>query len=328
MKILRSLEHDTDLAAVGNAVVTIGNFDGVHRGHAALLVRARELAGELGIPSVVVTFDPHPAAVLRPASSVQPITWTERKLAIFEESGMEAAVVLPTNRQLLELSGEEFFQRVLIERLRVRAVVEGEDFRFGRGRAADLAALRRMAEPLGVRVESVPPVIVNGQPVSSSLIRKQIEQGNVDAAAELLGRPFRTRGQVSRGAARGRTLGFPTANLEQVPTLLPGEGIYAGAAIVDGRSYAAAISVGGNPTFDEYAVKFEMYILDFDRDLYDELVDVEFLRRLRAVERYDSVDDLRAQMRSDVANAACIFEDYIGQGTKRVSQDVTWDSRS
>ncbi len=313
MRIVRVGDLD-DNPSVRGGVVTIGNFDGVHCGHRELLERTRELAGRLGGPAVAVTFDPHPAAVLRPNEPIRPLTWTDFKFRLLAETNIDAVVVLPADAALLGRSAEEFFQEILLDRLRVKGIVEGADFRFGRGREGDLETLRTLAAPHGIVVEGVPAVEIDGKPVSSSRIRQLIGKGEVARAGRLLGRPFRTCGLVVHGAARGRTLGYPTANLQRVKTILPDEGIYAGTAWVDGRRWPAAISLGGNPTFDEYSVKFEVFIVDFQGDLYDRWLEVEFLERLRGVEKHDSVESLLTQMRRDVEATSRIFDETFGAG--------------
>ncbi|GAB6165253.1 bifunctional riboflavin kinase/FAD synthetase [Thermostilla marina] len=313
MRIVRAGNSEVD-PSIRHGVVTIGNFDGVHRGHRALLARTRQVADRLGGPAVGVTFDPHPAAVLRPNEPIRPLTWTEFKFDLLAETGIDAVLVLPADMTLLNRSAEDFFRAVLLDRLGVKGIVEGADFRFGRGREGDVETLRALAAPHGIVVEDVPAVEVDGKPVSSSRIRQLITEGAVADAGRLLGRPFRTCGLVVHGAARGRTLGYPTANLQRVRTILPREGIYAGAAWVEGCRLPAAVSLGGNPTFDEYSVKFEVFILDFEGDLYDQWLEVEFLERLRDVEKHDSVESLLSQMQEDVAATACLFDELFGAG--------------
>lgn len=296
MRIFRSLEEIRDLEG---CVVTVGNFDGVHRGHLRLLEVLRNTADQLGLPAVVMTFDPHPTVVLR---GVQPgpINWLERKLGLLSQNGVDAVLAYPTDRRLLALTPEAFFYEVLVERLRARAIVEGQDFRFGQDRAGDVEVLRKLAEKEGMSCSIVPPFEWAGAPVSSSRIRDCLMRGAVAEAAELMSRPFRTCGEVVRGAGRGTSLGFPTANLERVRTLLPQPGIYAGAVPLGSQVYPAAISLGGNPTFDEEQLKLEVYIIDFTGNLYGQDLQVDFLEYLRDIKRFASAQELIAQMSDDI----------------------------
>lgn len=296
MKIFRNLNEIRDLEA---CAVTVGNFDGVHRGHLRLLEVLRDTADRLGLPAVVMTFDPHPAVVLRGVQPA-PINWLERKLGILSQNGVDAVLAYPTDRALLELSPEAFFYEVLVGRLGTKAIVEGADFRFGHNRAGDTTLLQTLCEKEGIICTIVPPVVWAGQPVSSSRIRECLALGDVAQAWELMSRPFRTCGEVVRGAGRGRSLGFPTANLARVRTLLPKPGIYAGAVPLGRQVYPAAISLGGNPTFDEAELKLEVYIIDFAGNLYGQELQVDFLEYLRDIKRFASAEELITQMARDV----------------------------
>lgn len=283
--------------------VTIGNFDGVHRGHAEIVARAKQLAAARGGPTVVFTFDPHPAQVLRRDAAPIPLTTTSRKAELLEALGVDCLVAYPTDRAFLQYDAESFFRRVLCDDLAAVAIVEGRDFRFGRGREGDVATLARYCQAAGIAFEVVDPLIEAGQVISSSRARALLAAGEVDEARGLLTQPYRLCGTVAVGARRGRTLGFPTANLSATATLVPGEGIYAGRAIVDGRAYAAAISLGPNVTFDENERKIEVYLIDFSGELYGRMLNVDFLSRLRDIIRFDSTEALIAQMKADVEAA-------------------------
>ncbi|MGB9688963.1 bifunctional riboflavin kinase/FAD synthetase [Thermogutta sp.] len=310
MIIYRELDEIQDLKG---SVVSVGNFDGVHRGHARLIEVLCQTAQKLGVPSLVVTFHPHPAAILNPDRAPPPLTWLDRKLTLLSHTGVDRVLVYPTNRQLLEMSPELFFHEILVTRLKARAIVEGADFRFGKDRAGDIRLLQSMCSQQGIDCHIVPPVLFNNEPVSSSRIRQCLLEGKLGDVTAMLGRPFRTVGKVVRGAGRGTHLGFPTANLNDVPTLLPREGIYAGIVPLHGRLYPAAISLGGNPTFEECQRKFEVYILDFTGNLYGHLLEVDFLEYLREICRYDSVDALIAQMNHDVSQVRTVFERYLAE---------------
>jgi riboflavin kinase / FMN adenylyltransferase len=296
--------------------VTIGNFDGVHLGHARLLGRLGKLAGEMGGPAVVFTFDPHPAWILRPDAAPQPLVWNERKAEILARLGADAVVIYPADRTFLELEPRQFFDRVVRDKLGAKAMVEGPSFFFGRRRAGNLEVLAGFCAHSGIRLDVAEPVEVDGQVVSSSRIRELIIAGCWSEAGQMLGRPYRIRGLVVRGAGRGAKLGFPTANVAGVDTLMPLDGIYAGRALVDQTAYPAAISLGSNPTFDENALKVEVFLLDFQGDLYDRTLQVDFFTRLRDTRRFESVSALIEQMNLDVASTRAIAAQSASETTE------------
>lgn len=284
--------------------VAVGNFDGVHRGHAAIAARLCDLAGRLGVPAVAVTFDPHPAAVVRPEAAPMPLTTPARRAALLVGLGVDAVLVQPATPELMRLTAAGFYADILRDRLGIRGIVEGEDFRFGAGRAGDIAMLRGFCDRDGIALETVPPVMVAGLPVSSSRLRGLISGGDVRTAAALLTAPYRLTGSVVEGARRGGPLGFPTANLADVTTLLPAAGVYAARGhTADGAAYPAAVHVGANVTFGETRVSVEAHLIGFAGDLYGSTLDVDFLDRLRDTCRFDSVDALRGQLATDVARA-------------------------
>ena len=298
VNILTSLDNPPD--AVRGGAVAIGNFDGVHLGHAEIVRQLVCRAREVGGPAVVLTFDPHPVRLLRPQHAPPPLTWTARKAALLGQLGVDTVVAYPTDEAFLDLSPRQFFHNIVRERLAAQSLVEGVNFFFGRDRLGNVDLLRRFCGEAGVSLDVVEPISVDGQMVSSSRIRALVAQGQIDAVRRLLTQPYRIRGTVVHGAARGARLGFPTANLGGVDTLLPGEGIYAGRAWSDGAVFPAAISVGANPTFGERALKIEAYLLDYSGSLYDRTLEIDFLARLRDTQRFDSVDALLAQMNQDV----------------------------
>ena len=286
--------------------VTIGNFDGVHLGHARIVERLVAAARRVGGPAVVFTFDPHPARVLRPELAPPPLCWTERKAQLLAELGADVLVAHPPSRGFLELEPGQFFDQVLRSRLDALAVVEGPNFRFGRHRLGDIEVLKSLCAERGTALEVVEPLRVEGEIVSSSWIRALLSEGRVDRAGQMLTQPYRIRGRVVRGAGRGNQLGYPTANLEGVDCLLPPNGIYAGRGLVEDRLWPAAISLGPNPTFDEGAAKVEVHLLDYAGELYGHEIEVDFLARLRDIVRFDSVDRLLAQMRRDLDAARSV----------------------
>jgi riboflavin kinase/FMN adenylyltransferase len=308
MRVVRNLEDVTRVS--DGSVVTIGAYDGVHRGHQRVLHLVRELATARGLDAAVVTFDRHPAQVVRPESAPKLLTSLDQKLELLDATGdVDLCCVLTFDEQRSHETAEEFVTEVLVERLRARLVVVGKDFHFGYKRGGNVDLLERMGAELGFEVIGFGLVAVEGDPAgtiySSTRIRELLAEGNVAEAARLLGRPHEVRGTVIEGDRRGRELGFPTANLA-VPAeiCLPADGIYAGTFIAgDDVARPAAISLGRRPTFYEHADAslLEAYVLDFDGDLYGQQAKVRFVERLRGEQRFDNVDDLVEQMGRDVA---------------------------
>ncbi len=324
MKLIRDLDKLPE--RFRRAAVSIGNFDGVHCGHALIIERLSALARRLQTSAVVFTFDPHPARILRPEQAPTPLTWTDRKARLLVELGADAVVAYPTDPALLKLDAREFFDQIIRDRLDAQVLVEGPNFFFGRNRTGSIEVLRRFCGGAGLTLEVVQPVQIGGEIVSSSRIRRLVASGRLEQAEPLLTRPYCIRGTVIHGSDRGAKLGYPTANLGRIDTLLPGEGIYAGRAWVESSRgsgggmasahtphYAAAISIGPNPTFDEAVQKVEIYLIGYQGSLYDQVVEVDFLARLRDIERFGSVDQLVVQMDRDVAATRRIVEQYESQ---------------
>jgi riboflavin kinase/FMN adenylyltransferase len=291
---------DSFPAHLRGGAVTIGNFDGVHAGHAALVTRLRSCADAVNGPSIVFTFDPHPVRLLRPDKAPPPLTWAERKAELLGELGVDAMIAYPTEETLLQLSPEDFFRRIIVDHLQAKALVEGPNFYFGRDRQGDINTLRQLCGQHHVQLEIVAPGNFEGELVSSSRVREALQQGDVETAAKMLTRPYRLRGMVTHGAARGSRIGFPTANLSAVDTLIPRLGVYAGRVLFAGNRYAAAIHLGPNPTFAEDAVKLEIHLLDFQGNLYGQPLEVDFIARLRDIHPFANVDALKQQLQLDV----------------------------
>lgn len=295
--------------AAPGCAVAIGNFDGVHVGHAAIVRRLVAAAADRGLPAVAVSFDPHPAALLRPESAPEPLSTPRRRAELLADLGVDAVVVQPVDRRLLALEPEAFYAWLLRGWLGARVLVEGEDFRFGAARRGDVTLLEALGKPDGVVVEIVPPVTVGGAPVSSSRVRRLVAEGAVAEAGALLTAPYRIEGRVVEGAKRGRTLGFPTANLGAVATLVPADGVYAARAWVgDGAGpatpYPAAVHVGPAPSFGVTERAIEVHLIGFTGDLYGQALAVDFLERLRETRRFAGVEELVGQLRADTARAA------------------------
>jgi riboflavin kinase / FMN adenylyltransferase len=298
----------------GRSVVTIGVFDGVHRGHQRVVERAAEAAVQLALPVVVITFDPHPDEVVRPGSHPPFLCTARRRAELLAGLGVDAVCLLPFTREFSRLGPDEFVRTVLVDRLHAARVVVGEDFRFGHRATGDVALLAQLGEKYDFAAEGVPLLADDGVRISSSEIRERLAAGDVAGAARDLGRPHRVEGVVVRGQQRGRALGFPTANLETMPhTAIPADGIYAGwltrldTSGAEQERWPAAISVGTNPTFDGQERTVEAYALDRDDlDLYGTHVAVDFAARLRGMVKFDSVADLVGQMHQDVDAARAV----------------------
>jgi riboflavin kinase/FMN adenylyltransferase len=290
-------------------VVTVGMFDGVHRGHRMLFERVFEEAKRLDARSAVVTFEPHPLEVLAPEKAPCILTTLDQRVALFDEAGFDVALVLPFDRELARLTPLEFAREALVEELHVCKVLVGEDFRFGHDRAGNVATLAEIGKEEGFEAEAVGLLGGDEGKISSSDVRLLLREGLVDAAASLLGRGYRLAGEVVHGDERGRTLGFPTANIRPHPrACLPALGVYAGWWCWDGKRLQAAINVGVRPTFKKDDPPLtEVYVLDFEGDLYGAYGEVEFTARLRAELKFDSVDDLIRRMGEDVDRVRSIL---------------------
>jgi riboflavin kinase/FMN adenylyltransferase len=290
--------------------VAIGNFDGVHVGHQALAARAVQEARRAGGAALALTFDPHPARILAPERAPRTLLTLEQRAELLGGLGVDLVAVLPFDAAVAAMTPVEFARAILQQRLQAAAVVVGRHFRFGRGRAGDVSLLERLAPELGFHVAPVEPVILDGEPVSSSRIRKAIADGDVAAAKRLLGREPFLDGRVVRGEGRGRELGVPTANLEALNELLPAPGVYAGRVVLPGESQGrpAVVNIGSRPTFGGGALTLEAHILSFAGDLYDRSLRLHLAARLRDERRFASKQALVEQIRDDVAQARAILE--------------------
>jgi riboflavin kinase/FMN adenylyltransferase len=295
----------------GRAVVTIGVFDGVHRGHQAIIGHAVKRAHDLDLQSVVMTFDPHPAEVVRPGSHPAVLTEPVRKAELIEQLGVDALCVVPFTPAFSKLSPEAFVHDVLVEALHAAVVVVGDNFRFGHKAAGDVTLLEGLGRSFGFSVEESPLVSADGVVFSSTYIRSCVDAGDVRAAAAALGRPHRLAGVVIRGDMRGRQIGFPTANLlVHRYAAVPADGIYA-ARLIRGGAHAAelpaAVSIGTNPTFSGRERRVEAYVLDFDGDLYGERVGLDFVAHLREQRVYETPEPLVVQIREDVEQTRALL---------------------
>ena len=302
---MERLQLGSGTAAVGvRSAVAVGNFDGVHRGHQALVAAAVARARETGGAAVVLTFDPHPARVLRPDAAPSALSTLAQKEELVKALGIDRLVALTFDARLAALPPDAFVREVLASLLGARHVVVGESFRFGHARQGDARTLEALGGREGFDVQVVPPVLHAGRPISSSRVREVLAAGDVREAAELLGRPYALDGRVVRGDGRGRTLGIPTANLEAEDQLLPARGVYAGRAMVpSGEWRTAVVNVGERPTFGGTGLVVEAHLLDFAGDLYDTRVRLSFHARLRGEERFPSAQALVERIQADVRAA-------------------------
>ena len=281
-------------------VLTVGNFDGVHRGHTELLRQSCELADILNTKVTAITFDPHPLQLLDLARFQPPLTTIAERCYLLCRSGADQVLVLQTTSELLKMSAICFFEEIIMKRLRCTGLVEGFNFRFGHGRLGSLDLLRELCQSHALPFREVSEFQLDGQTVSSSSVRHAIVSGDLVRARELLGRSYRLEGRVGRGAARGRTLGYPTANLEDVPTVLPAPGVYAVLARTENRLWPAAANIGPNPTFDDNRMKIEVHLIGFQGELHGQKISVEFIEKIRDTMRFNSREELVQQLNHDV----------------------------
>lgn len=296
--------------------LTIGNFDGVHRGHASLVSETITQAQSLHGPALALTFEPHPIQLLRPEEAPPRLSTLAQRLERIQALGMDNVLVLHTTPELLHLTADEFFHEVILKRLDAQVLIEGNNFGFGRHRAGNVDVLEKLCTEHHRKLLVVPPLQWQGQPVSSSRIRRALENGDVSSARAMFGHPYQIEGKVIVGEKRGRTLGFPTANLGGVELLIPSVGVYAVWARVGNEIWSAAANVGPNPTFGQQMHKIEVHLLDFQGDLYDKTMQVDFIQRLRDTRPFSGVEELLAQVNEDVERARLILNEEANHGNE------------
>ena len=312
------LGFDHSPNAMGGAIA-IGNFDGVHRGHCNIIDSLLQVAKKINGPASIVTFDPPPARLLRPELAPKPLTTVAWKKELLAKAGADHVIVIPTTTELLQLTAVDFFERVVRGELHAQGIVEGENFRFGKGRVGDIQLLASLCEKHGMELKIATTAQSDGQWVSSTRIRQWIEAGQIADANRYLLQPYRIAGKVVGGAQRGRTLGFPTANLDSIPVLVPSVGVYAARVkgVITPDGYPAksapvgthvALNIGPNPTFGENALKVEAHLLGFHGDLYDTVLELEILDRVRGVRKFESKESLLAQLANDLTMVASICQ--------------------
>jgi len=288
--------------------ISVGKFDGMHLGHSLIIHRLKSHAQQRQISAVVVTFDPLPVVLLQPDAPLKPISTLERKIELIRNFHVDAIVVIPTTHELLQQSAETFFYETIQNRFRAKVVVEGSNFSFGRDRIGTPDVIRLYGQWTGIEVDIVDSLQIGDERVSSSGIRRLLQSGHIERVNELMPSLYRMSGTVIIGEQRGRTLGFPTANLGEVQTILPKQGIYATATWIEGKRYGSTTHIGTNPTFDVATPKIEVFVHDFAGDLYGKRIDIDFLAFLREPVRFDSAKVLVQQMHEDVSRSRRISD--------------------
>jgi len=305
MKVIRSVQDIQK--PLHNPVMTIGNFDGVHRGHKVLFRRVVDWAKKLGGQSVVMTFDPHPLQVLAPSRGPDFITSHGKKLELIEAEGIDVTIVIPFSTDFAQISAHDFVKDLLVDRIGIKGIVVGYDYRFGRNREGDIRLLRDLGGRYGFQVEMVSGIELEGTLVSSTAIRQLIRDGDIREAERLLGRPYEIVGRVVKGRERGRLLGFPTANVDIQKQVPPKPGVYAVEVDIDGETYMGAANFGWNPTFGDPTPSLEVHVLDFDGNLYGKEIAVRFIERIRDERRFSGPEALVAQIHQDVETVRSIL---------------------
>ncbi|MNK52437.1 Riboflavin biosynthesis protein RibF [compost metagenome] len=295
-----------------SSVVTIGNFDGVHRGHQQLIETVVREARHYGVPSVVYTFHPHPVKVLHPERPTQRLFDLKDQQEQFAERGVDLIIIEEFTKDFSQISPQEFFEKYLLEKLHPKTLVVGHDFSFGADRAGNLAFLENLCRQKGIRLIIIPPFQLDGKPVSSTRIRDELKQGEVQKANELLGRTYYLRGHVEKGFQRGRTIGVPTANIHPDVEFVPRQGVYCTLTKFGGHMHPSITNIGINPTFHEdkkSPIKIETHLFDFDAQLYGMEVEVYLLKFLRDERRFSGIDELKAQIQADIQEARRYFDE-------------------
>jgi riboflavin kinase/FMN adenylyltransferase len=303
--------------SVRGTFVTVGTFDGLHLGHQDVLGRLVRRARASGLHSLLVTFEPHPLELVRPADAPPLLTTHDEKLEVLAEVGLDYVAIVPFTHALAALDAEQFVRQVLLDRYRMRELLVGYDHRFGRGRSGDAEVLRELGDRLGFGVDVVRPVQADGaRPVSSTLVRRAVAAGDLEGAARMLGRPYAVVGRVEAGAGRGRGLGFRTVNLGAPPPrkLLPPEGVYAVRAVMPDGTFGGMLNLGPRPTFGDARVSLEAHLFDVERDWYGATARLEFVARLRDTMKFDDADALVRQLRADEVAARGALTRVAGSG--------------
>lgn len=312
MKIIRSIDSISNEFETGSSL-TLGNFDGIHVGHQTLLLRTVEVATELNLPSVVVTYHPNPAVVLGKKPNFKYLTLEDEKEELIAQFGIDYLIVLEFTERLSKMSAEEFLEKIIIQKLNAKHIVIGYNHFFGEGRRGDFNLLDSNKEKFGYKVELKEAVLQLNSKISSSLIRSHLEKGEMHQAKSLLGRNYHLRGKVIEGAKRGRTIGFPTANMfVDENRLLPNFGVYACFIYIQGTCFSGMANIGFNPTFEGGKVHVEVNIFDFSEDIYGKSIELELVERIRDEKKFSGIDELKIQLTKDKESSLQILNfDYM-----------------
>ena len=292
-------------------IISIGNFDGVHEGHKNLIVQMKNHGSTLfknPVPVVAITFSPHPLSILKPEIKLDFLSTTPQKKKLLESAGIDFVAILKTEDGLLDLEAKEFFEKIIVEKFRARGIVEGADFHFGKNRIGNIQLLQNLCHDKNIEFKTALPYQMDGELVSSSKVRKAIHAGDMDQARKLLGRYYSIDGKVVTGAQRGRTIGFPTANLENIQTILPENGVYAAFCRLNAKTYACAVNIGPNPTFSESSKKFEAHLINFSGDLYGQNLEIHFIKKIRSIKTFADKKELTEQLKLDVTQTMNLAE--------------------
>ena len=296
-----------------NAVISIGNFDGVHEGHKNLISQLKTMGNTISqTPTAIVaiTFYPHPLLILKPGINLSFLSTLEQKKKLLHAAGADFVAVLKTDDGLLELQAEEFFEKIIVNTFKARGIVEGPDFHYGKNREGNMTTLKELCLNKNILNTVATPFLIDNELVSSSRVRKAIQTGDMIQARKLLGRNYSITGKVVSGSKRGRTIGFPTANLENIQTLLPINGVYAAICTIGNKAHVTAVNIGPNPTFSESAQKVEAHLLDFEEDLYDQTLEIHFLKKIRDIKTFEDKNALIKQLGLDVEQTRKVASDY------------------
>lgn len=289
-------------------VVTIGNFDGVHRGHQVLIKHVVDEAESIDGTACVITFYPHPLTVINPYTKIEQITPLSDKLKIMENLGIQFALIIKFDDKFSQITANDFVEEIIHKKLGAKKVIVGYDFAFGKNKEGHRDFFKNKGKELGFDVEVINPIIEKDTIISSTKIRSFLKEGKIREAKNFLGRPYTVRGMVTKGKKIGKLLGFPTANLLIVDYLIPRQGVYAAYVFLDGKKYRAVLNIGAAITFNIDAISFEVHILDFDGDIYGAELLVEFVERLRSVEKFKDVESLKKQIKNDILKAKEILQ--------------------
>jgi riboflavin kinase/FMN adenylyltransferase len=303
MEVIKGFEKFESFSS--DSILAIGNFDGIHLGHQKILQLLEEKAKKHALPSLVLTFSPHPEKILG-GKIVKMIQTLDQRVREIEKFGIEAVLVVPFDEKFSSLSGQDFIRQIVVNTLKAKEVIVGENFRFGKNREGDISLLRQSAARFNFQVHSIPPVVKDGMAVSSSLIRSSLQEGKIEIANDLLGRLYEIEGSVIKGKARGKALGFPTANIETENEIIP-PGVFISTAWIDSKSFPSLTNVGNRPTFHQNETIIESFIINLNKNLYGEKIRVNFIKKIRDEMKFKTPNDLSQQIKKDLEKAKDYF---------------------